>query len=40
MIPVPVRTGMEKENILVPPGFETGTIHLVGSRYIDYLIPE
>jgi hypothetical protein len=35
-----VQKGVEKKNFLVSPVFETGTLHLVVSRYIDYYIPE
>lgn len=38
--PGPVRTGVEKENVFVSPGFETRTLLLVAGRYIDYLVPE
>jgi hypothetical protein len=38
--PEPVQTGVEKKKILVSPGFETATVHLVGSLYIDYPITE
>jgi hypothetical protein len=38
--PGSVRTCVEKETFLVPPGFETGTLLLVVIRFIYYLIPE
>lgn len=39
---VPILQGRcgQKKNVLISPGFETGTLLLVASRYIDYLMPE